>query len=131
MKIPLLKAAAPLLLAVLLPSCSSPTGNGALLGTAAGAVGGYAYDRAKGDHPEDRHNGDTLRRVGGGAALGAVAGGGIGALTSRPQPAPQYQGYPPQQYQGYGQPAPQYQGYAAPQYQGYGQPAPSPYGRPY
>ncbi|MDB6071257.1 MAG: hypothetical protein JWL81_2428 [Verrucomicrobiales bacterium] len=113
MKTLVLKTLACLVLAAFLPSCASPVGNGALIGSAAGAVGGYAYDRAKGDHPEDRNNGDTLRRVGGGAALGAVAGGGIGALTSRPQPAPQYQGYP------------------APQYQGYPQGAPAGYGRPY
>lgn len=104
MKIPSLKHLAPILLAAFLPSCASPVGNGALIGSAAGAVGGYAYDRAKGDHPENPNNGDTLRRVGGGAALGAVAGGGIGALTSRPQPAPQYQGYPQGPPAGYGRP---------------------------
>jgi hypothetical protein len=113
---------------------------GAGLGALTGAGAGYAYDRMQNDHPDNRHNRDTARRMAVGAGLGSAAGAGIGYMAGQAAQN-QNQGYGAYPQQGYSYPQgqqPNYPGYQTYQQppQGYGvQPAyyrqaapPPPYG---
>ena len=100
-----------LLGSMVLPSCTSPTGTGAMVGAGAGAVGGYLYDRhdKRDDGDPQQWDRERMSNVARGAGIGAGVGAGAGYLSGQAaqrqaqQPPPGYYGYPQQQ-----QPYPMY-----------------------